>query len=496
MEPLGTITMCFPHVDKDTKSVLEKIMKEAENFGDFTVKLVDRVCAEPSSPLLEYFAYYFSFYITDYTLTDKLEVAGKVSDLAEPFRLAIRNSREDLVPWNEMNQAVAKALESAPNDWITSHFYLEWRFSVAGVYPELDLDVKTIETITESVYNNKDLEFFRVYLLRMNARSFFSEGKNRDALDLMNQALILVRKHDEQLMVSYLLNIIANWIKHSDVNRAIELLLSAREMSERLGYRYNIGFIQHNLAHILGLRGETNAAIDHHIEYRDICASLGLPSGLTNSVIAFYYNQIGDGEKALEFATSDNEKMASIRWASAFNQIQVAYALINLGRLEEAKDALATAHDITIRSGVSTNLMYHRTVEGILDKADRRHDAAIDCFKDVLKFIEDDPIPLYQNICLLNLTEIEIDKMTGESLEKESESSGPWMKKLFEHAEKNDLPGIAARALLLKAKLHQRQGRYKEVRKILKEVQKTAESPSMKYLNEIAISMFPDIIMS
>ncbi|MFX1485152.1 MAG: tetratricopeptide repeat protein, partial [Promethearchaeota archaeon] len=284
-------------------------------------------------------------------------------------------------------------------------------------------------------------------------------------------------------------------MKHSDVNRAIELLHSAREMSERLGFRHNIGLIQQHLAHTLGLRGETNAAIDHHIEYQNVLASLGLPAFGMNTVIAFYYNQIGDGEKALELVTSVPETIASMRPFSTSNHIQAAYALINLGRLEDAKDALATAHDLAIKSGVSSNLMYYRTVEGILDKAERRYDAAIDCFKDVLKFIEDNPIPLWQNICLLNLTEIEIDRLSDESLSKESDSSGVWMKRLFEHVEKNDLPGVAARALLLKAKLHYKQGRLDEAREMLREVKKKAESPSMRYLNDLAITMMPDLIV-
>jgi len=470
-------------------------MKEAENFADFTVKLVDRVCADPSSPLLEYFAYYFSYYMVDLTLTDRLEAAGKVPALAEPFRLSIRNSRGNQIPWKEMKQAVTKALEAAPNDWITSHFYLQWRVSSIGMYPEHDLDVKIMQTITESIHNNKDLEFFKAYLLRINAGRFDNEGKIREALDLRNQALILARKHDEQVMVSYLLNLVAVLVKHSDVNRAIELLLSARELSERLGYRYNLGFIQHNLAHIMGLRGETNAAIAYHIEYRDVCTSLGIPIGHTNTVIAFYYNQIGDGEKALEYATSIDEETPLFGTYSAFTQVQVAYALINLGRLEEAKDTLANAQDLAIKSGVSNYLMFHRAVEGILDKTEQRYDAAIDCFKDVLKYIEDDPVPVYQNICLINLTEIEIDRLTDESLEKESDSSGPWMNKLFEHIEKNDLPGIAARALLLKAKLRHNQRRFDEARELLKEVMKKAESPSMRYLNELAINMIPDLIV-
>ena len=70
------------------------------------------------------------------------------------------------------------------------------------------------------------------------------------------------------------------------------------------------------------------------------------------------------------------------------------------------------------------------------------------------------------------------------------------MKKLDEFARKNDLPGIAAQSLLLKAKLCHKQGQFDEVRKILKQVQKTAKAPSMRYLNDLAISMFPEIVMT
>ncbi|MCK5390099.1 MAG: hypothetical protein KAJ36_06395, partial [Candidatus Thorarchaeota archaeon] len=82
-----------------------------------------------------------------------------------------------------------------------------------------------------------------------------------------------------------------------------------------------------------------------------------------------------------------------------------------------------------------------------------------------------------------------------ESLDEKSESSGHWMEKLEEHVKTNDLPGVAAQSKILKAKLRHRQGQYDEVRKILKEVQEIAQAPSMKYLNDMLISKFPDIIV-
>ena len=149
-----------------------------------------------------------------------------------------------------------------------------------------------------------------------------------------------------------------------------------------------------------------------------------------------------------------------------------------------------------MKSGSPEELTWVRLVEGHLDKMECEFDGAMECFTELMDNLKDDPVPLFQNICLLNLTEIEIEMLTEDSLNKKTDSSGPWMMRLIEHTEKNDLPGIAAPALLLKAKLRQRQSQYDEVRKLLKEVQKIGEAPSMRYLNDLTISMFPDIVLS
>jgi len=111
-------------------------------------------------------------------------------------------------------------------------------------------------------------------------------------------------------------------------------------------------------------------------------------------------------------------------------------------------------------------------VEDILDKAESNFENAVTNFKEVLKYYKEEPAPLHQNICHLNLTEIEIEMITEESLDEKTESSGPWMQKLEEHVKTNDLPCVAAQSMFLKAILRHRQGQYDEVRKILKEVVK------------------------
>ena len=60
VKPLGTITVCFPHVDDETRAVLQSVMDEAENSRDFTERLCNKVCLEPAVPLLQFLAFYFS----------------------------------------------------------------------------------------------------------------------------------------------------------------------------------------------------------------------------------------------------------------------------------------------------------------------------------------------------------------------------------------------------------------------------------------------------
>jgi tetratricopeptide (TPR) repeat protein len=471
-------------------------MDEAENYADFTEKLCDRVCEESSPPLLEYFAVFFAFHIEWYTPIDRLHSYGKISELALPIRLIVRGRRGEDVSWGEMKAAMMNALSLAPNDWITCHLYLAWRFKAEILYPDADVDLRPIDAIAANVNENSDLEFFKAYLLQFEALGYFREYKIEEALDRLEQALAVARKFDDQvLVVDYLLEL-ASSIKHSDEKQALQLFAQLKEIGEKLGYKDRIGYANQQLGHMKGIRGEMDAAIESQIEYKKIRESLGLPTEYMSSVIAFLYNQIGNGTKAYEYAKIVLDFEDSVLRHLSYTRAQLCWALLNLGRYDEAKAELAAAQTIANKSGDSFQIMWVRLVEGILDKEEGRFDSAIDCFNEVLSYTAVSPIPVFQNICLLNLTAIEIRMLTDESLAEKTEISGPWMKRLFDHAEKDDLPGIAARALLLKAELRQRQGRTNDVKKLLREVQKTAKVPSMRYLKDIAVSMFPRVFVS
>ena len=496
IKPLGSITMCFPYVDEDTKTILQSIMEEAENYADFTEKLCDKVCSEPSSPVLEYFAFSYPFWMDNYEPIDRLETAGKVSDMAEPLLLNIRTGKGMKIGWDEVKSSLTKAINVAPNDWIATHLYLTWRISTEQFFSESDVEIRPIETISSGVDENKDLKFFKSYLLWISAMDFLRENERKEAVTHLRQALTIARKFDDQIFVACILGTLASQIKHTDVKQGIDLLISARELSEDLGYRHQIGYVQSQLGHIMGFRGELDAAIEYQFEYRASQESLGHSVTFLNAVIAFYYNQTGNGDKALELAKTTLALAESSCRMLPYTRAQIAWALINLGKFSEAKAELAICQKLASKSGDYGQMVWYYMVEGMLDKAENVFDSAVTNFKEVLKSLEDNPTPMFQNICLLNLTDIEIEMLTDQSLNEKNDSSGPWMQKLEEHVKKNDLPGIAAQSMIFKAKLRHRQGQYDEVRKILKEVQKIAQAPSMKYLNDLVISKFPDIIVT
>jgi tetratricopeptide (TPR) repeat protein len=502
VEPIGTITVHLPYVDDTTRDTIQTVMHEAIGFDEFIEMLCERVIKESSPPLLEFFTAYFAYHSSNYIVINKLKAAGKVTDLGLPLTMLIKHRSQspldngDPLEWEQSRKSLIQALSSAPNDWIASLVYVAWRLVAEEKFPECDIDIQSLDTISSTVDEKPEFSYFKTYLHLFQAQSYSRENKRDDFLRELKKALANARKMDDILFVSTIMTNIAGLVKHKDVKQAIDLLISSKEMSEKVGYKMGIAFVQHQLGHIMGFRGELDAAIDYHIEYREIRETLGIRHETMNPIIAFFYNQYGNGRKAYPLAKTIVRLEGSPSRAFAYSYAQLAWALVNLGRVEEAKSELATAHSYAVKSGDSDQIAWVTLVEGVLEKTEKNYEGATTTLKELLKYHESSPIPVIKNICLINLTEIETDTLTEEVLRERTDSSGPWMNTLFEYAEENGFPGITARAFLLKAKLRQRQGQYEEVRKILKEVQKTAESPSMRYLNEVAISMFPDIIVS
>jgi len=490
LKPLGTITVCFPHVDDETRAVLQSVMDEAENLGDFTERLCNKVCLEPTVPLLQFLAFYFADTTGEWGLLDKLVLAEKVPVLAEPLLLQMRNKRGQTVSWDEMRTSLLSALEAAPNDWIASLLYFGWRGYADLLYPESDTDVRPIETIEKRINENEEFGYFRIALCE---HRFRREGNFKEANHAITEAIAIARKFDDLVAVSDLMVAKANIAKYIDLRKSLDILHASRDLSKQLGSS-NSGIAQ-ELGHIMAFRGELNAAVDYQLECCTIRESKGYPISGMPALVALNYNMMGDGEKALEYANAAIEQVGIYK-SSVLLHSQKAWALINLDRTDEAKDELEKTKRLAMKSGDIASLLISQMVEGILDKAENDDDSAAQNFEEVFRARERAILNWWEVTCLLNLVDIEIGGLRPKLLDIDAESSGLWMQKLEEYVKETDVPGIAARSLLLKAKLRQKQGRHDEVRSLLREVLKSAESSSMRYLKDIVASTFPDVIVT
>lgn len=496
LKPLGTITVFFPYVDEKARNILELVMDEAENYADFTEKLCDRVISESSSPVMEYLAFLFAYRIENFNLIDRLEAASKVSDLAKPLYLLVKIDRGASIKWDEMKVSLMSALSAAPNDWIASHLYLTWRLSTSVYFAEADTEVRSLDVVSAAVKENSEMRYFELYLLRIAAARFGKDNLVREQISHLRQALTIARKFDDRVAVALIIAHLAGLTKHTNLKNAIDMTVTAKRLGEELGSKSLIGHIQQHMGHIMGMRGEYDAAVEYQCEYKANQESLGRSTPMSNALIALYYNLSGNGEKALKFAEEAFTPEEAPHNMLPYARAQQAWALINLGRYTEAEEAIEILQKHVLKSGDSMQMIWYNIIEGLLDKAEEQFENAVINFKKALDSNAENLTPLFQNICLLNLTEIEIDTLADSALQEDNDSSGPWMMKLEEQVQEHDFPGIAAQSMILKAKLRYRQGKYDDVRKILKEVQETAKTPSMRYLNDMMISKFPDMIVT
>jgi tetratricopeptide (TPR) repeat protein len=488
--------MCFPHVDASTREVLASIMESAENYADFTKRLCERVSSEKSTSLLEYFAFFFAFHISEYNLIDRLVEAGKVSEMAKPLHLIVKYRRGEAEDLIQMNQSLIDAVSASPNDWLAAQLYLKWRIYAELNFPESNISLRVIDKIDQRVNTRKELEFFKSYLLRIKGIKLMFDFRTEEEIEVAKEALEIAEKYDDQVSVVDILSVLGGIVKFTDMNEGLRFLDSSKALAEKLGYAYRVGRYHLGFGHLLGQKYEFDAAIEHILEFHRIRQSLGLSVRIVNTLLSFYFNLKGDGEEALRCVEMAQKSTITLRMTSPFAIAQRAYALTNLGRYSEAKAELEASRELAMRSGSGWYMfLWYHMVEGILEKEMGNLVVAKSLFEDVLNYQEEGPVPIIRIICLANLTEIEIELLTTESLDKPPDSSGPWMQMLESYVEENNYPGVEAQLLILKAKLLNKQDRGNEAMGLLNEVKKIALSPGLKYLENIITLKFPHIFV-
>ncbi|MHA2026068.1 MAG: tetratricopeptide repeat protein [Candidatus Thorarchaeota archaeon] len=478
MKPLGTITACFPHVDEETRRILQSVMDEAKDYNDFAELLCDKTITEPTPELTTYFAYFHAYNQLRFDLVRRLEDEAGESDLAKPYILLTRPWGK--IDWDEFQRSISSALKVAPNDWLACQVYMLWRIDIGSTatYPEVQTELEALKILESKIESDEEFGFFRSQLYHINAREFMREGKIEDAKTWYDRAITSAKNHDNLNLLAVSLIDKANMIKNVNSNEALSILKSQRSISEMLGSPYSLGMNEMVIGYIAQARGEYETAINH----LENCINYLDPIGLVSLVdfyrlyIARQYNQMQNGARALVIV---NDVLEGYQTPSPwFPYIQQTRALLNLDRFDEAAQSLDLARDWVPKSGMD-GLGEFPSAKFELEQAH----SIFHSFPST-------------NQTLINLTHVEIEMFSYEKEKVKADISGPWMQALTEHVEERDIPGISAQAMLLKAKFQFKQGRTDKAKKLVKKVLKISETSTMKYLKGMAESLIPELIVS
>ncbi|MFW9907598.1 MAG: hypothetical protein ACFFEF_03410 [Candidatus Thorarchaeota archaeon] len=493
MKPLGTITVFFPYVDGETRRILNSLMVEANDFNDFSEALFERVVSEDTPVLTQYLNFYFLLFQFRGELLRELVSRDKVPLMAKPIELVSKSDQSEMVSWEEMKQILGLALEEAPNEWFVCHVYLSWRLFLGyfSIYPSSNIDMHPYESVISNIQANKEFEYFKLQLFLIESFGHREEFQFSKAIEANKQALEIARKYDDQLSAAIILSLLGQLAKHTDLKAGIDFALEGNEIQKQLGNKGGLALAQHFLGHIMGIRGEFDAAIEHQLEYRTLCDFLSIPTAMIDGVIAMYCNMAGKGQDALNIVKDISEEPEIYEWNS---QVQKAWALSLLGQNEEARVEYDKFRKFALKSGDIDLILRMDIMEGILDQSEGDLKSAEKAFEKLLKSFKDNPVPVFENLCLLHLVDMEIEQLDDDTLSVKHESSGRWMDDLDTHLSKHDFPGILAQAKILKAKLRQKQTRTREVQDLIRGVLEVSESPSMKYLRNLVAKTFPKLV--
>ena len=482
MEPLGSITMYLPFVDEKTREVVTTIMNQSYNYADFVRCICKKVINEDSEQMLVYLAYRYANNLWDKDLVKRI--------------LEKYNQRYPLIPsWNQdhFDESVDAAsfmeeiLSNNPEPWIAYHMYellAKWArtYTMGSIVEEISL--KNMKQLLDSYEELAPLE---PYLLWKQAEIFRSNGRSEDAVTMLEHAVELLTKYDDQAYLEKVYSRIAYCLRYQNPLKALNRLEMTKKLREKLGI---VPVEYYNSLNIKGIVhssiGEYDAAADSCLKAMELTEVRGTNIGIRflPANLASIYNKMGKHSEALEYAKMalELESFATEEgsyWSYA--HYQMTMSLTGLGRLDEALEHLRIAWELTLKSGNDHLVSLYHLALGFIERVDGNLVSAMQSFENALRLDKDNPR------ALVELTRIEVDLFTSTERNYTDDTSGPWMKRLDERVSTGYMPGFLGLAHLLKAELRRKQGRHEEKNELLQRVRELADDPKTGFLRNLLI---------
>ncbi|MFX1578846.1 MAG: hypothetical protein ACFFBJ_04305 [Promethearchaeota archaeon] len=476
MDSLGTITVYFPFLDKETKNVLETIMEETPNYAEFVKELTQRVLTTEATDLVVYFAVHHAAQLLDLITIEKIGQKYPDVSIIQPnvrFASHFQGKTDD---FSIVIQAAETVLKTNPESWLA----LEMRFMKYEAetfnYPSVIQDSANVDAIYKLIKSESNFDFYNTVLYNNLARIADIDG-NSDEYARCNQiAIDTARKNDDQVRLAYCL------IEKAEINAedrilARELLQEALRITDDLSATEAYALVLQQISHLEMIRGEFTIAIEHCLEVVKIQESLGMETGLIALRLSTLYNIVGQSESGLEWATMAEYQFKNRPFYKPRAVMRQIWSLVVLDRLAEAELLLNSVHDEILKSGREKNLAWLNFVIGLIHYANNDFVSATSNIEEALKIFENiEGTMMTQNIFLRFLAMIEVTQS-----DKATEVL-PYLTLLEERATSDDLPGILGQVLLLRADLAMKQSDDASLREAIKQLTLITQEPKTAFL--------------
>ncbi len=475
MEPLGTITMYYQFLDKEVVGILDDIMKEANDYRDFTERLAEYASVEDVPTVLGYIAAVHVWNIGQWNRELGRKLRPKFGEFAHIYPWIGYNENEEW--WDGWGWAEFAFTENH-EDWIKTMlcYVRAWAvdyYSVQEINKYADQGIEFID-------KNPKLECFLSYLLDMRGGVRLQEGNLEDAIADLEEGLRIARKYDDRYQASILFSTLGRLKMTLDVNESWQYYDDAFRTADSIGHTQGAAFAIGCMAMVAHVRGEYDLALQSTFRCREMCEDAGVWASYEALDRAKIYYSMGDGVQALMWARTATEELAS-RGGEFLCAIERVRALILLGRLNDAAAELETANELVLKDGREDHLGLYKYASGLLEVAEGKTLGGMSSLEEAFDIFDQNSNERLAVPCLVDLTKAEVKNY---DIGGDLDTSGPWMSRLEQRARERDYPGILMEHALLKAEFQMKQGSYEAARKTLNDALKILDSPSVKTLRE------------
>ncbi|MHA1962877.1 MAG: hypothetical protein ACW99U_22030, partial [Candidatus Thorarchaeota archaeon] len=448
MKPLGTITMYYQFIDKDTTSQVDAILKKAENYYDFVLRLSDRACQDESPTPLAHLAAVHAWRLSATQARNIL--LQKFSD--DPLIRAWASPQHKTGSDNIIKY-IDEAIDAAKDDWVRIELLCLKTWTARYSMGDETVWNDPIESAEKILQQQSNLECFAALVHTVRSELSFMEKSYERAYDSHNKGMEYAKKYNDQFQSYQLLWTRSSWIKTWDARKALELQEDAYKLAKKFGSPQKIAESMADMGRISESVGEYDLALEC---YQSSVETYGSPEmelyrELIDSpsfCISRVYCELGDGQSGLNWIDAVIDLVGSTADEHPYLYAQRGEALILLNRFQEAAQQLELCQKHSLKSGDEGFMNLCELPTAYLEMALEDPYTAIKTLERGFEFLSQGPAAIYINRFLIALTRAEI----AANLENTSiEASEKWLSKLGRHAREKNLPGIIMLHALLKA---------------------------------------------